>query len=197
MLCQRTVPGAPCDAALFCVFDGHNGRSAADEVKVMLPKMLSERLPGLSDRLESASGLGDAWGAVYSKIDAAIQSEDGCTATTLLAWQDRSGRCCIQVHASPPACFAVHTAALFQLKSVSEFSTFRSCLPLPNMSIMHFNLNKIPSAATVCGCLSASSPGMLCLRVSLAPCRLPMWGTALPSSCPWMTRGLHVPPQGI
>ena len=98
VLCQRALPGAPCDAALFCVFDGHNGRGAAEEVKAMMPRHVAQRLGGMRSELESGAGLGDAWREIYTQVDAAIQSEDGCTATTLLAWQDSAGATCFQVH---------------------------------------------------------------------------------------------------
>ena len=42
--CQRTLPGVACQAALFCVFDGHNGRNAADEVAQHLPRILTQHL---------------------------------------------------------------------------------------------------------------------------------------------------------
>lgn len=44
VLCQRTLPGVACQAALFCVFDGHNGRAAADEAAQLLPKNLTQHL---------------------------------------------------------------------------------------------------------------------------------------------------------
>ena len=44
VLCQRTLPGVAGQAALFCVFDGHNGRSAADEAAHLLPKTLTQHL---------------------------------------------------------------------------------------------------------------------------------------------------------
>ena len=97
VLCERALQNAPGQAALFCVFDGHTGRGAADEVKALMPQQLSQKLRGMHAELEAGVGLGEAWREVYTQVDSAIQSEDGCTATTLLAWQDGRGQTCFQV----------------------------------------------------------------------------------------------------
>lgn len=49
-----------------------------------------------ADLLEGR-GLGQAWERIFADTDAAIQSDDGCTATAVLVWRAASGNLCIQV----------------------------------------------------------------------------------------------------
>lgn len=85
------------------MFDGHNGRGAADEVKSILPQRLALQLADRAADLASGLGAGSAWRDVFTGVDAAIQSEDGCTATTLLAWSNAAGATCFQVSCFQPA----------------------------------------------------------------------------------------------
>ncbi|KAK9810559.1 hypothetical protein WJX73_000740 [Symbiochloris irregularis] len=52
---------------------------------------------GLSVATVVRPGHGRRHKACEDAVDAAIKSEDGCTATTLLTWQDQHGRSCFQV----------------------------------------------------------------------------------------------------
>ena len=52
-----------------------------------------------ADLLEGR-GLGKAWEQVFAETDAAIQSDDGCTATAVLVWRAASGKLCLQVLAA-------------------------------------------------------------------------------------------------
>ena len=79
------------------MYDGHCGRAAADEARVLLAEELDARLPGAANDLASGAGVQRVWEAAFLATDAAIRSEDGCTATALLAWTDASGAVCLQV----------------------------------------------------------------------------------------------------
>lgn len=80
--------GGP-SAALFCVFDGHCGRAAADAAREVLPDEISSRLLGVRDGMLGGDGGGarDALHAAFLATDDRIACEEGCTATAILAWQ--------------------------------------------------------------------------------------------------------------
>ncbi len=94
--------GSDAPAALFCVFDGHCGRNAAEAASVVLPDEVSDRLQtpegaaalrnartsGTSTTNQGAKGLlHDA----FLATDDRINSEEGCTATAVLAWRGING----------------------------------------------------------------------------------------------------------
>lgn len=93
--------GSDASAALFCVFDGHCGRNAADAASVVLPDEVSDRLQtpeGAAALLESSSGSTfNRQGArellheAFLATDDRINSEEGCTATAVLAWRGANG----------------------------------------------------------------------------------------------------------
>lgn len=61
--------------SLFCVFDGHCGRGAAEEANNLLPDELAARLPG--GKLLSIF-LGGGGGALPQSLPSAISRVDGC-----------------------------------------------------------------------------------------------------------------------
>ena len=68
VLCQRTLPGVACQAALFCVFDGHNGRAAADEAAQLLPKNLTQHLQVCQEpALSWLVGCACPWAGAHSR----------------------------------------------------------------------------------------------------------------------------------
>jgi len=97
--------GSDAAAALFCVFDGHCGRNAADAASVVLPDEVSDRLqtPEGAAALREASDINDTsrtfnhQGAkellheAFLATDDRINSEEGCTATAVLAWRGANG----------------------------------------------------------------------------------------------------------
>ncbi|KAK9829211.1 hypothetical protein WJX72_004520 [[Myrmecia] bisecta] len=92
---QCPVPGTT-NVGLFCVFDGHCGRATAEEVRDILPKQLAERLPSVTADMAAGRGADSIWEDTFLTTDAALTSEEGCTATALLAWQDAGGQVCLQ-----------------------------------------------------------------------------------------------------
>lgn len=83
---------------LFGLYDGHCGRGAAAEAAEALPAQLRARLAG--SELAAGGGQADAWAEAFLATDAGLRSEEGCTATALLAWADANGAVCLQVR--PP-----------------------------------------------------------------------------------------------
>ena len=85
-------------AALFCVFDGHCGRGAADAASIALPDEVSDRV----QTAEGAAGLLSGEGArdllhdAFLATDRRINSEEGCTATAVLAWRAPDGSVLLQ-----------------------------------------------------------------------------------------------------
>ncbi|KAK9843961.1 hypothetical protein WJX81_000542 [Elliptochloris bilobata] len=95
-LAEADLMGVGAPAALFCVFDGHCGRRAAEQAAQALPRELAARLPEEGPGLAAGRGAGRAWEAAFQAIDAALTVEEGCTATALLAWRDAAGAVCLQ-----------------------------------------------------------------------------------------------------
>lgn len=73
-------------AALFCIFDGHCGREAADAASTALPDEVSSRLPGAREALISGEGVAELLHDAFLATDDRIAAEQGCTATAILAW---------------------------------------------------------------------------------------------------------------
>jgi len=73
-------------AALFCIFDGHCGREAADAASTALPDEVSSRLPGAREALISGKGVPELLRDAFLATDDRIAAEQGCTATAILAW---------------------------------------------------------------------------------------------------------------
>jgi serine/threonine protein phosphatase PrpC len=73
-------------AGLFCVFDGHQGRGAAEEAASLLPAQLLEQLPaGAGGRLLGGGGAtAPAIEAAFLEADRRLTSDEGCTATAVL-----------------------------------------------------------------------------------------------------------------
>lgn len=88
--------GSQHPAALFCVFDGHCGRGAADAASVALPDQVASRLQGARGDLLAAKGAADMLHAAFLATDQAISAEEGCTATAVLMWRDGEGAVCLQ-----------------------------------------------------------------------------------------------------
>ena len=97
--------GSDAPAALFCVFDGHCGRNAADAASVVLPDEASDRLQTpegaaalreasnttSTDTLNPSKGARDLLHDAFLATDDRINSEEGCTATAVLAWRGTNG----------------------------------------------------------------------------------------------------------
>jgi protein phosphatase len=100
--------GSDAPAALFCIFDGHCGRNAAEAASVALPDEVSERLQtpegaaALREARHSSSntnytnnskqkGARDLLHDAFLATDDRINSEEGCTATAVLAWRGANG----------------------------------------------------------------------------------------------------------
>jgi hypothetical protein len=81
--------GSP--AALFCVFDGHCGRGAADAASAALPDEVAARLGGAAGALGAGAGAAGMLRDAFLATDARIASEEGCTATAVLAWRGADG----------------------------------------------------------------------------------------------------------
>ena len=82
-------PLAP--AALFLMFDGHCGRGAAEAAAEVLPDEVSDRLrhPGVAQGLVSGNEevVKQLMREAFLSTDDRINSEEGCTATAVLAWR--------------------------------------------------------------------------------------------------------------
>jgi protein phosphatase len=91
---EEALGGTP--AALFCVFDGHCGRGAADAASTALPDEVSKRLTGVREQLAAAVGAEDMLRSAFLATDQAISAEEGCTATAVLMWRDGQGDVCLQ-----------------------------------------------------------------------------------------------------
>lgn len=100
-LAEAELRGAGGPAALLCVFDGHCGRRAAEQVAAALPRELGARLPAQAAELAAGRGARAAWEAAFQATDAGLTAEEGCTATALLAWRDASGATCLQARPTP------------------------------------------------------------------------------------------------
>jgi protein phosphatase len=94
--------GSDAPAALFCVFDGHCGRNAADAASVVLPDEVSDRLQtpegaaalrGARNSTNSINhpGAKELLHEAFLATDDRINSEEGCTATAVLAWRGANG----------------------------------------------------------------------------------------------------------
>ena len=88
-------------AGLFCIFDGHCGRQAAEQAMEILPNELAARLPAARQGLADGSGLSGAWEEAFLATDDAITCDEGCTATVLLVWRSSDRTVCIQVSSMP------------------------------------------------------------------------------------------------
>ncbi len=102
--CEEALLGAAQPAVLCSIFDGHCGRGAADEALTALPAALAERLPAASAGLADGSGAAAAWQEAFQEADRGLRSEEGCTATAILAWLDAQGSVCLQVTPPFPHC---------------------------------------------------------------------------------------------
>ena len=85
-------------AALFCVFDGHCGRNAAEAASIAVPDEISDRLftPEGAAGLISGEGAHTAFHDAFLAADDRINSEEGCTATAVLAWGGADGAVLLQ-----------------------------------------------------------------------------------------------------
>lgn len=81
---------------LFCIFDGHCGRTTAKEARALLPEILASRIGQASAAMQAGRGADAIWEEVFLATDRALRSDEGCTATALLVWQDASGSICLQ-----------------------------------------------------------------------------------------------------
>ena len=88
------LAGTP--AAMFCVFDGHCGRSAADAANTVLPDEVSDRLADVKLALAAGQGAAGMLREAFLATDERIATEEGCTATALLMWRDSKGDVCLQ-----------------------------------------------------------------------------------------------------
>ncbi|KAL4432531.1 hypothetical protein ABPG77_000468 [Micractinium sp. CCAP 211/92] len=91
---EAALGGNP--AALFCVFDGHCGRGAADAASTALPDEVAKRLEEVRQPLADAAGAEDMLHRAFLAADEAISAEEGCTATAVLMWRDGQGDVCLQ-----------------------------------------------------------------------------------------------------
>jgi len=77
-------------AALFCVYDGHCGRSAAEAASTALPEEISMRLME-SMRRQEEHKIPDSMNGIlhdaFLATDDRIADEAGCTATSILVWR--------------------------------------------------------------------------------------------------------------
>ncbi|KAK9915385.1 hypothetical protein WJX75_008481 [Coccomyxa subellipsoidea] len=94
--CEEALLGASQPAVLCSIFDGHCGRGAAEEAASTLPAALAERLPAAAAGLADGSGAAAAWQDAFEEADRSLCAEDGCTATSVLAWLDSRGSICLQ-----------------------------------------------------------------------------------------------------
>lgn len=91
-------------AVLFGLYDGHCGRGAAEEAAAALPGQLAARAGGDAAGLVPGGGVpAGAWAEAFLATDAGLRSEEGCTATALLAWADEHAAVCLQVIPAPYA----------------------------------------------------------------------------------------------
>lgn len=97
--CPLPDPGRLGEASvsLFCVFDGHCGRGAAEAAAVALPEEIGVRLPACEADMLEQRGAVSALRPAFLATDARIRAEEGCTATAVLAWSPRKGIVCLQV----------------------------------------------------------------------------------------------------
>lgn len=79
------------------MFDGHCGRKTSSMCTRLLPEELRKRMPEVRPRLDTAEGVGHIWEEVFLAVDAALDTEDGSTATAVLVWKDAHANLCIQV----------------------------------------------------------------------------------------------------
>lgn len=91
---EAALDGSP--AALFCVFDGHCGRNAAEAASMALPDEVADRLAGAKEALGASAGAAALLREAFLATDDHIATEEGCTATALLMWRDHSGDVCLQ-----------------------------------------------------------------------------------------------------
>ncbi|KFM23932.1 Protein phosphatase 2C 70 [Auxenochlorella protothecoides] len=96
--CPLPDPGRLGEASvsLFCVFDGHCGRGAAEAAAVALPEEIGVRLPACEADMLEQRGAVSALRPAFLATDARIRAEEGCTATAVLAWSPRKGIVCLQ-----------------------------------------------------------------------------------------------------
>ncbi|KAL6768481.1 hypothetical protein ACKKBF_B39300 [Auxenochlorella protothecoides x Auxenochlorella symbiontica] len=96
--CPLPDPGRLGEASvsLFCVFDGHCGRGAAEAAAVALPEEIGVRLPACEADMLEQRGAVSALRPAFLATDARIRAEEGCTATAVLAWSPRKGTVCLQ-----------------------------------------------------------------------------------------------------
>ena len=67
---------------------------------------------GKDAHLMRGQGLDEGWQAVFQETDAAIVSDDGCTATVVLVWREAAGQICLQVRLSSfCACYSGASSA--------------------------------------------------------------------------------------
>lgn len=83
-------------AALFCVFDGHCGRAAADAASIVLPEEVTARIASEQKRMKEGQSLEHVLRDSFLSADHRIAAEEGCTATAVLAWTDADGTVCLQ-----------------------------------------------------------------------------------------------------
>jgi len=77
---------------LFCVFDGHAGPEAAISAKKLIPREFLNQLQARGSTLPN--DISDIFPLTFLKVDEQMANHDyeGCTATTVLIWQNESGR---------------------------------------------------------------------------------------------------------
>lgn len=91
---MRAIGPPPASFALFGVFDGHCGRAAAERASRILPVQLVRTISwSQPDGSVPASEFIQA----FHRADKIIDRDEGCTATTVLAWPAPNGDVLIQV----------------------------------------------------------------------------------------------------
>ena len=74
-------------SALFCVFDGHCGRSAAEAASSALPEELKSRLNDSREWKKSMHDATEELRETFLATDDRISDEAGCTATSIFMWR--------------------------------------------------------------------------------------------------------------
>lgn len=91
--CEWPLQGVQ-EFGLVCIFDGHAGRAAADNVSRLLPQHVSRLLQQPSKRAavlrnsDASAVLHEAFRATEAELP---NEDEGCTATALLLWRNNDG----------------------------------------------------------------------------------------------------------
>eukprot|EP00884_Botryococcus_braunii_P012750 jgi/Botrbrau1/21476/Bobra.0216s0084.1 len=87
-------------AALLAVFDGHGGRSAAEQAGALLPGQVRKLMPRMQQGMASGGVSAKLWEEAFLSTDEQIQGDGGCTATALLLWRRSARDDCICLQAA-------------------------------------------------------------------------------------------------